>query len=160
MHNIKRFADFSKAVEEIMSIVPGLTFFFTHTDEDGQQSDLCKEPDQVVQNIFNDIMSDYPSIQDLEYPRTVAFSISADEVGYKTRGPIAFGWRNIISDHNTLEYSFRISIFSNSLGAKHLEAELNKLGWVQKPYTHLVHTSKSHSEKKSKSQIHAEKSAQ
>lgn len=30
MHNIKRFADFSKAVEEIMSIVPGLTFFL-HT---------------------------------------------------------------------------------------------------------------------------------
>jgi hypothetical protein len=159
MHNIKRFTTFAEGAQEIVQLVHELESIFVRKDKDGNTV-LPHEPDQVIQNIFKLIMENLPSVQDLDYPRTIAFSISADEVGFKTKGPVAFGWRNIITDHNTLEYSFRVSIFSNSLGARQLEQELSKHGWQQKSYTHLVHMSSSRTNRPGKSQNLAESASE
>ena len=98
-------------------------------------------PELLTAAIIDSVMNDFPCIDDKEYPRTVALSISAKEVGYKSRGAMSFGWKNIIKeDTGELCYSFRISFFSKAPDVLKIEKILADLNWTQKEieFKHLI----------------------
>lgn len=120
MHNFKVFNQFEDGINEIKSIIPNITAYI------GEATDETS----VIANLMECIKESIPSVLDPDFPSTYAFSISASEVGFKTKGFYSFGWK-IFYDRETKEitYSFRVSIrhyFKN-------ENEFAKLGWRQQP---------------------------
>jgi len=134
MHNYKEFKTFNEGVTEIRETVQDInTIIAKYEEYNNINEDCIYTPEMLTAAIIDSVMNDFPCIDDKEYPRTVALSISAKEVGYKSRGAMSFGWKNIIKeDTGELCYSFRISFFSKAPYVLKIEKILAELGWTQK----------------------------
>ena len=134
MHNYKEFKTFNEGVTEIRETVQDInTIIAKYEEYNNINEDCIYTPEMLTAAIIDSVMNDFPCIDDKEYPRTVALSISAKEVGYKSRGAMSFGWKNIIKEETgELCYSFRISFFSRAPYVLKIEKILAELGWTQK----------------------------
>ena len=108
MHNYKEFKDFNDGVIEMRQTVQDINNIISKYEQECPGIEKFT-PELLTTAIIDSVMNDFPCIDDKEYPRTVALSISAKEVGYKSRGAMSFGWKNIIKEETgELCYSFRI----------------------------------------------------
>ena len=132
MHNYKEFKDFNDGVIEMRQTVQDINSIISKYEQECPGIEKFT-PELLTTAIIDSVMNDFPCIDDKEYPRTVALSISAKEVGYKSRGAMSFGWKNIIKEETgELCYSFRISFFSRAPYVLKIEKILAELGWTQK----------------------------
>lgn len=132
MHNYKEFKDFNDGVIEMRQTVQDINNIISKYEQECPGIEKFT-PELLTTAIIDSVMNDFPCIDDKEYPRTVALSISAKEVGYKSRGAMSFGWKNIIKEETgELYYSFRISFFSRAPYVLKIEKILAELGWTQK----------------------------
>lgn len=132
MHNYKEFKDFNDGVIEMRQTVQDINNIISKYEQECPGIEKFT-PELLTTAIIDSVMNDFPCIDDKEYPRTVALSISAKEVGYKSRGAMSFGWKNIIKEETgELCYSFRISFFSRAPYVLKIEKILAELGWTQK----------------------------
>ena len=129
MHSKKSFTDFEEGIDEIVKVVPQLNQFFGITD-----SIIFREPKELVRHLLEIVSKDVPSIDDIEYPRLYSISVSANQVGFRTKSNIAFGW-HVVFDKDTgdVTYTFRISIYGSSFQLKTIENSLKENGWEQTP---------------------------
>lgn len=129
MHNKKNFSNFEEGINEIVNIVPQLNQFFGITD-----SIIIREPKELVKHLLGIVIDNIPTIDDIEYPRLYSISVSANQVGFRTKSNIAFGWHTIFDkDTGNVSYTFRISIYGNSFQLKNIENSLKGNGWDQTP---------------------------
>jgi hypothetical protein len=134
MHNFKVFTNFEDGIKEIKSIIPNITTYIGDSPEE----------ESVINSLMDKIKESIPSVSDPDFPSSYAFSISATEVGFKTKGFYSFGWK-VIYDYETkkVSYSFRVSIrhyFKN-------EKEFLNLDWRQVPITYFKNKHKHNIEK-------------
>ena len=145
MHSNKEFESFSEGVKEILSIVP---YVKTYIGEEG----LGYTDKGVYQSLSDKVVNKFPSILNPDYPATMALSINAREVGFKTEGSFSFGWRYKISkDTGKLTYGFRVSFTGTSSTVTSMyESKLAEAGWEQFPIK-ITHEQAKHKGKVKKS---------
>lgn len=129
MNNFKSFTKFEDGITELCKLVPNVKEYI---------KDAKTEVD-VVANLMDKVKGNYPSIYNAEYPATYSLSISAREVGFKTRSFVAFGWRVIIDEAtNKVTYGFRISF--NDRGRLTIKNKTEEVlvsnGWNSIPIIH------------------------
>jgi len=125
MNNFKQFTTFEDGITELCKLVPDVTKYTKYT----------KTEQEVSSKLMECIKDNYPTVYSPEYPATYSLSISAREVGFKTRSFFAFGWKILISPKdNTVTYGFRISFsdFKNIFNNK-TEELLATNGWASIP---------------------------
>lgn len=122
MNMIKTFATFEEGIEELRTLVPEVK------DYVGEETDY----NSVIQKMMEKISGNIPAVQNPEYPAAYAFSISATEVGFKTRNYSSFGWRVLINGKN-ISYSFRYTVASKNQFAKPSQSIINlkEAGWAE-----------------------------
>lgn len=124
MYNIKVFDHFSDAINELKTLIPEIKQYIN------SEYDITT-PEELTLLLFQHIKEDFPSVENIDYPKTLALSISANEVGFKGKRNLAFGWRTIITDDCNVKYSFRVSVLGHSLACKKTDMLLNEHGWKQ-----------------------------
>lgn len=109
MNNLifKSFDTFEEGIEEVIKCVPQLKVYIgdTHTEE------------QVIERLMDEVRANIPSVYRPEYPATYAISVSAREVGFKTRNYLAFGWK-INTENDKITYGFRVTVLSKNRFAR------------------------------------------
>jgi len=125
MNIVKSFVNFKEGIEDLLKNAPELKSI---------TGDVLEEA-AVVVNMLNIIANDIPSIFNPKFPAVPSFSITAKEVGFKTAGYLAFGWKIEIDDKDVISYSFRLTIVSRNRFAKHTELvdALKENGWKVLP---------------------------
>lgn len=120
MNMIRNFETFKDGITEIVHNIPELSEFI---GED-------KEENAVILNLMENIKKQVPSVYNPNYPAVCAFSINYKEVGFKTPGYLAFGWK-ILINNDKITYSFRVTVMTINKFAKQPEAieVLKQAGW-------------------------------
>ena len=128
MNAFKSFKDFKEGILELSSIS---TTIKNIVDEHNTIADEANPYEAVINKILDYVSESIPCIDSEQYPNTIAISISANEVGVKCPGQIAFGWRCRLDKDNKVCYDFRITINSSYRFAKNniVLKEAEKLGW-------------------------------
>ena len=102
---IKVFNNFSDGYSELSSLVPEIKVY-------GGDTPMF---DAVINSIMNVIRENTPSPENSNYPNTMSFSIDSHEVGVRTDGEMAFGWKSFYDrDNGEIKYRFRITFINPS----------------------------------------------
>ena len=123
MNMVKTFETFEEGIKNLCDLVPEVKEYV------GDSTDY----NQVVINMMEKIKSNIPSVLNPEHPASFAFSIQANEVGFKTRTYSSFGWRTIVKN-GVVSYSFRYTVTTRNKLAKPSAAilALKEAGWAEK----------------------------
>lgn len=124
MHNFKSFENFKEGIAEIRKIIPVIDYYIGEEDS----------PAGIITELTKKILSNFPSVKNPEYPNTLAISVNANEVGFKTSGFYSFGWRTEVDNvTGKFKFNFRVTLWGkNSV----LNENLFKTeGWSQVPET-------------------------
>ena len=125
MNAFKSFDNFKDAIQEVCAISQNIKSIFDEFDYNAINYE------EAIKLLTKYIVENVPRIDSEEYPNTTAISISANEVGLKCTGQLAFGWRCRLAESGDIVYDFRITINSPTRFAKNsivLKEAKNK-GW-------------------------------
>ena len=102
---IKVFNNFSDGYSELSTLVPEIKVY-------GGDTPMF---DAVINSIMNVIRENTPSPENTNYPNTMSFSIDSHEVGVRTDGEMAFGWKSFYDrESGEIKYRFRITFINPS----------------------------------------------
>ena len=135
MHAFKSFNEFSQGVAELVEIAPSTYNVLTYGQENNS---LPSTTEEATANMLESILDQIPSINDEDYPRSRAISVKNTEIGYRTAGNLAFGWRIIVEDDDAgvVRYDFRITLNNKDNIAKRSDImrKAEDLGWRLEEY--------------------------
>ena len=102
---IKVFNNFSDGYSELSTLIPEIKVY-------GGDTPMF---DAVINSIMNVVRENTPSPDNTNYPNTLSFSIDSHEVGVRTDGEMAFGWRSFYDrESGEIRYRFRITFINPS----------------------------------------------
>lgn len=117
----KSFESFEDGYKEVLKFVPEVKEYC------GENSDH----NTVVTNILNVIKDNIPSVDNPNYPHTMSLSIDSHEVGFRTDGGLAFGWRTIFDRESGKNiYKFRITFLILPVYRKNIMTDMQEAGWT------------------------------
>ena len=117
----KAFDSFEEGYKEVLKFVPEVKEYC------GENSDQ----NSVITNILNVIKDNIPSIDNPSYPNTMSLSIDSHEVGLRTDGGLAFGWRTIFDRESGKHiYKFRITFLILPMYRKNIMNDMQEAGWT------------------------------
>ena len=136
MHNFKSFESFKEGITEIRKIIPVINYYIGEEDS----------PAGVIKELTEKLLSNFPSVQNPEYPNTLAISVNANEVGFKTSGFYSFGWRvEVDKATGKLKFNFRVTLWGKN-------SVLNENLFKTEGWTQVAETRKQEAVKKSAKQ--------
>lgn len=118
-NSTKNFKNFEDGIKEIATCVP----FLKEVIGD------ATTPQAVVKNMMTAIDGNFPSLDNPEFPAVQALSISANQVGFKTKGSTGFGWSADADENGDITYKFRVTV--RGVVATPEEKVLRENGWHQ-----------------------------
>lgn len=102
---VKIFGNFTDGYSELSNLVPEIKTY-------GGDTPMF---DAVINSIMNIIRENTPSPENSNYPNTMSFSIDAHEVGVRTDGEMAFGWKSFYDrETGEIKYRFRVTFINPS----------------------------------------------
>lgn len=123
---VKVFDSFSDGYAELLKHIPEIKAY-------------CGEDllyDAVIGSLLNTVKNNFPSISNPNYPNTIAASIDAHEVGFKTDSNISFGWRETFDRANAkVIFKFRVSFANISTAQKEILTSMEADGWKNVEFT-------------------------
>lgn len=131
MHAFKSFMEFDKGLVELVEKVPSAHAILTY----GQESKLLPETsEEAVKSILSYMSDHIPSIFDENFPDSEAISIKNTEIGFKTLGKLAWGWRVEVTEDGDISYNMRITINSKDEFARNskIMKAAEEAGWLLK----------------------------
>lgn len=119
---IKKFDTFEEAYTELIKFIPEVK---TYCGETAMH-------DSVITAMMETISENIPSSSNPNFPYLFSFSIDAHEVGFKTDGDLAFGWREVFDRESaTIKYKFRVTFISASTFRKTIIENMKQNDWAE-----------------------------
>lgn len=119
---IKKFDTFEEAYTELIKFIPEVK---TYCGETAMH-------DSVITAMMETISENIPSSSNPNFPYLFSFSIDAHEVGFKTDGDLAFGWREVFDRESaTIKYKFRVTFISASTFRKTIIENMKQNDWSE-----------------------------
>jgi hypothetical protein len=109
MNIVKVFNTFEEGMKEMVELVPEISKYV------GEEL----EEKTVISHMLQTIKDDIPTVYHPDYPGTLAISVIAREVGFKTAGYLSFGWQIFFTeDKSGVTYHFRVTVNNKNKFAK------------------------------------------
>ena len=120
----KSSTDFTELVNEAKQVYPEIREFIADKEMGGYTTE------EVIVELANAIVKNPPSVFNEDFPATLALNVSANQVSFKTKKFLSFGWYVNISGEE-VSYDFRITVFTRNPLTKKGPAsvKLQGLGW-------------------------------